>query len=103
MQTQFFRTPAMAFLYERGWRQNFNAAGFPGMGRAARTLALSPKPNRYPDADPDPSRNPDPGPDPHPHPDPNPNPKPSPNPSQSEYSLTMPLNDGDEFEGGGTS
>ena len=35
MQTQFFRTPAMAFLYERGWRQNFNAAGFPGMGRAA--------------------------------------------------------------------
>ena len=21
MQTQFFRTPAMAFLYERGWRQ----------------------------------------------------------------------------------
>ena len=81
MQTQFFRTPAMAFLYERGWRQNFNAAGFPGMGRAARTLALSPKPNRYPDADPDPSRNPDPGPGPHPHPDPNPNPKPSPNPS----------------------
>ena len=31
MQTQFFRTPAMAFLYERGWRQNFNAAGFPGI------------------------------------------------------------------------
>ena len=33
MQTQFFRTPAMAFLYERGWRQNFNAAGFPGIDR----------------------------------------------------------------------
>jgi len=33
MQTQFFRTPAMAFLYERGWRQNFNAAGFPGIDK----------------------------------------------------------------------
>ena len=33
MQTQFFRTPVMAFLYERGWRQNFNAAGFPGIDR----------------------------------------------------------------------
>lgn len=33
MQTQFFRTPAMAFLYERGWRQNFNYAGFPGIDK----------------------------------------------------------------------
>jgi ubiquinone/menaquinone biosynthesis C-methylase UbiE len=30
MQTGVFRTPAMAFIYERGWRQNFNAMGFPG-------------------------------------------------------------------------
>ena len=31
MQTGIFRTPAMAFLYERGWRQNFDAMGFPGI------------------------------------------------------------------------
>jgi len=30
MQTGIFRTPVMAFLYERGWRQNFEAMGFPG-------------------------------------------------------------------------
>ena len=31
MQTGLFRTPVMAFLYERGWRQQFEAAGFPGV------------------------------------------------------------------------
>ena len=31
MQTGLFRTPLMAFLYERGWRQQFEAAGFPGV------------------------------------------------------------------------
>jgi SAM-dependent methyltransferase len=31
MQTGIFRTPAMAFFYERGWRQNFDAMGFPGI------------------------------------------------------------------------
>jgi hypothetical protein len=26
----FFRSPLVSFLYERGWRQNFNQSGFPG-------------------------------------------------------------------------
>jgi hypothetical protein len=30
-QTQMFRSPVLGFLYERGWRQNFNNAGFPGI------------------------------------------------------------------------
>ena len=30
MQTGIFRSPLMAFAYERGWRQNFEAMGFPG-------------------------------------------------------------------------
>lgn len=30
-QTQLFRSPFTAFLYERGWRQNFQNAGFPGI------------------------------------------------------------------------
>jgi len=30
-QTQMFRTPFLAFVYERGWRQQFQAAGFPGI------------------------------------------------------------------------
>ena len=30
-QTQMFRTPVLGFLYERGWRQQFRAAGFPGI------------------------------------------------------------------------
>ncbi|KAJ8430409.1 hypothetical protein Cgig2_025921 [Carnegiea gigantea] len=28
--TEFFRTPIMGFLYERGWRQNFGFGGYPG-------------------------------------------------------------------------
>ena len=44
MQTGLFRTPAMAFLYERGWRQNFQAMGFPGIdlefAEAAEFFAL---------------------------------------------------------------
>lgn len=30
MATEFFRTPFISFLYERGWRQNFVWGGFPG-------------------------------------------------------------------------
>ena len=33
VQTQMFRSPLIAFLYERGWRQNFRNAGFPGIER----------------------------------------------------------------------
>lgn len=28
--TELFRNPLVSFLYERGWRQNFNRSGFPG-------------------------------------------------------------------------
>ncbi|XP_020961610.1 uncharacterized methyltransferase At2g41040, chloroplastic-like [Arachis ipaensis] len=28
--TELFRSPFVSFLYERGWRQNFNLGGFPG-------------------------------------------------------------------------
>ncbi|KAL8136936.1 hypothetical protein V2J09_002937 [Rumex salicifolius] len=30
LSTEFFSTPIMGFLYERGWRQNFGYGGFPG-------------------------------------------------------------------------
>jgi ubiquinone/menaquinone biosynthesis C-methylase UbiE len=30
---QLFRNPAVSFLYERGWRQQFNANGFPGIDK----------------------------------------------------------------------
>ena len=30
-KTQLFRSPFTAYLYERGWRQNFERAGFPGI------------------------------------------------------------------------
>lgn len=33
MQTGIFRTPLMAWYYERGWRQNFEAMGFPGIDK----------------------------------------------------------------------
>lgn len=29
--TELFRNPLVSFLYERGWRQNFNRSGFPGL------------------------------------------------------------------------
>ncbi|KVH94364.1 hypothetical protein Ccrd_003562 [Cynara cardunculus var. scolymus] len=29
-RTELFRSPLVSFLYERGWRQNFNFSGFPG-------------------------------------------------------------------------
>ncbi|KAK8550164.1 hypothetical protein V6N12_038891 [Hibiscus sabdariffa] len=29
-RTELFRSPLVSFLYERGWRQNFNLSGFPG-------------------------------------------------------------------------
>ncbi|KAB5551864.1 hypothetical protein DKX38_009175 [Salix brachista] len=29
-RTELFRNPLVSFLYERGWRQNFNQSGFPG-------------------------------------------------------------------------
>ncbi|XP_073132343.1 uncharacterized methyltransferase At2g41040, chloroplastic [Henckelia pumila] len=28
--TELFRSPFVSFVYERGWRQNFNTSGFPG-------------------------------------------------------------------------
>jgi len=31
VQTSLFRSPLTAFLYERGWRDNFKNAGFPGI------------------------------------------------------------------------
>ncbi|XVF36729.1 hypothetical protein REPUB_Repub19eG0083100 [Reevesia pubescens] len=31
LATEFFRTPVISFLYERGWRQNFIFGGFPGL------------------------------------------------------------------------
>ncbi|RVX05292.1 putative methyltransferase, chloroplastic [Vitis vinifera] len=30
VRTELFRSPLVSFLYERGWRQNFNLRGFPG-------------------------------------------------------------------------
>ncbi|KAE8682742.1 putative Flavin-dependent monooxygenase 1 [Hibiscus syriacus] len=30
VRTELFRSPLVSFLYERGWRQNFNLSGFPG-------------------------------------------------------------------------
>lgn len=30
-RTELFRSPLVSFLYERGWRQNFNRSGFPGL------------------------------------------------------------------------
>jgi len=32
-QTGMFRSPLLPFLYERGWRQNFRRAGFPGIDK----------------------------------------------------------------------
>lgn len=32
-QTGMFRSPLLPFLYERGWRQNFQRAGFPGIAK----------------------------------------------------------------------
>ncbi|KDP30197.1 hypothetical protein JCGZ_16979 [Jatropha curcas] len=29
-RSELFRSPLVSFLYERGWRQNFNRSGFPG-------------------------------------------------------------------------
>ncbi|GMH31393.1 hypothetical protein Nepgr_033236 [Nepenthes gracilis] len=31
LATEFFRTPFISFLYERGWRQNFVWGGYPGL------------------------------------------------------------------------
>lgn len=33
VQTGTFRSPFTAFLYERGWRQQFKRAGFPGIDK----------------------------------------------------------------------
>ncbi|WOL18336.1 hypothetical protein Cni_G27130 [Canna indica] len=30
-RSELFRSPLVSFLYERGWRQNFNRSGFPGL------------------------------------------------------------------------
>lgn len=39
MQTGIFRSPLMAWYYERGWRQNFEAAGFPGIDKEFAELS----------------------------------------------------------------
>ena len=33
VQTSLFRSPLVSFLYERGWRENFKNAGFPGIDK----------------------------------------------------------------------
>ena len=33
IRQELFRTPLVAYLYERGWRQNFDTAGFPGIDK----------------------------------------------------------------------
>jgi len=38
-QTQLFRSPITSWLYERGWRQNFRNAGFPGIEREYEEVA----------------------------------------------------------------
>ena len=56
VQTQMFRSPLIAFLYERGWRQNFRNAGFPGIGKeyeeahAPASALLTPRGVLGPDA-----------------------------------------------------
>jgi hypothetical protein len=35
-RTELFRSPLVSFLYERGWRQNFNRSGFPGLDEEVR-------------------------------------------------------------------
>ena len=55
VQTQMFRSPLIAFLYERGWRQNFRNAGFPGIereyeeARAPASALLGPRGMPWPD------------------------------------------------------
>ncbi|CDP12319.1 unnamed protein product [Coffea canephora] len=38
--TELFRSPLVSFLYERGWRQNFNCSGFPGPNKEVKFLWL---------------------------------------------------------------
>lgn len=38
VQTDTFRSPLTAFLYERGWRQNFQNSGFPGIDKEFEEL-----------------------------------------------------------------
>ena len=40
-RTELFRSPLVSFLYERGWRQNFNRSGFPGRDEEVHFLAAS--------------------------------------------------------------
>ncbi|MFS7898395.1 hypothetical protein Hanom_Chr00s022212g01761471 [Helianthus anomalus] len=37
-RTELFRSPLVSFLYERGWRQNFNLTGFLVPKRSSRWL-----------------------------------------------------------------
>ena len=93
-KTQLFRSPLVSYLYERGWRQGFKNAGFPGIdvefeevksffaeaeggvvvdmscgsGLMTRRLATC-----------DYARRPNPNPSPNPSPGLNPNPNPNPN------------------------
>uniref|UniRef100_A0A453T5Z0 Methyltransferase type 11 domain-containing protein n=2 Tax=Aegilops tauschii subsp. strangulata TaxID=200361 RepID=A0A453T5Z0_AEGTS len=38
-RTELFRSPLVSFLYERGWRQNFNRSGFPGRDEEFQSVA----------------------------------------------------------------
>jgi uncharacterized protein YbaR (Trm112 family) len=38
--TELFRSPWVSFAYERGWRQNFRRAGFPGPDEEVPALLL---------------------------------------------------------------
>lgn len=38
MKEGTFQTPVVPWLYERGWRQGFNANGFPGIDEEFRQV-----------------------------------------------------------------
>jgi hypothetical protein len=40
-KTQLFRSPLISYLYERGWRQGFEKAGFPGIDVEFEEVTLS--------------------------------------------------------------
>lgn len=41
MKEGTFQTPLVSWLYERGWRQGFNANGFPGIDEEFRQVRLA--------------------------------------------------------------
>lgn len=47
--TELFRSPLISFVYERGWRQGFSWAGFPGVDKEVRRITgPPPKPSGIP-------------------------------------------------------